>query len=96
MQTDAYTKSILTIIALCLVLHVLNSFSLVPSVKASAFDQSGYVLAPVNEDGSMNVRLVGGADNTPMDVNIVGCYDCPLDVKVKGQVEVTGSIQCYE
>ena len=91
MKTDTYTKSVLTVIALCLVLHVLHSFSLFTTATASAFDQPSYVLAPVNEDGSMNVRLIAVEDDATIDVNIAGCESNAL--YYAGAIEVRGTVQ---
>lgn len=88
MKTDRYTKVILTIIAVCLLINVLEKIDIVP--KAYANDDSintpvnsNYAIVPVNEDGSINMTLKTGA---PMDVNIVGIRtNDDLDVNVNLQ-----------
>ncbi len=68
MKTDLYTKTILTLIAACLLVIVLRPLALVPSAAAAAAGGRTYGLVPVNADGSLTVRLQARA---PMKVNIV-------------------------
>ena len=100
MKTDRYTKVILTVIAVCMVINVIEKIDLIP--KAYAYEAEAklpvtapvpetpkYGLIPLNEDGSINVTMKTTA---PMDVNIVGIrtYD-NLDVNVnleKGEVNI--------
>jgi hypothetical protein len=89
MKTDRYTKIILTVIAACMVINVLEKLDITP--KAYANDKPAettlpkapapnYALIPTNADGSIKINLTNSA---PMDVNIVGIktYD-NLDVNV--------------
>lgn len=89
MKTDRYTKIILTVIAACMVVNVLDKIDFTPKAyanesKPAAFAPAPeipkYGLIPLNEDGSINVTMKTAA---PMDVNIVGIrtYD-NLDVNV--------------
>ena len=70
---DSYTKGVLTVIAICLVIITINQVEIFP--KAYANDSSDgiglteYGLVPLNEDGSITVRL-SALDE--IDVNIVG------------------------
>ena len=64
MKTDIYTKSMLTIIAFCLVVLVLkevglftNAYAAPNTVKAPTNKE--YSLVPTNSDGSIDVKLVG-------------------------------------
>lgn len=88
MKPDFYTKAVLTVIAVCLLAIVGRDIKLIPTAKASNMPPAGYSMVPVNEDGSVNVRLISVDDAADMDVNIADCYGCPLDVKVKGQVDI--------
>lgn len=87
MKIDRYTKVILTVIALCMVINVLEKIDLTPKAYATENKPAGvltespkYGLIPLNNDGSINVTMNASA---PMDVNIVGIktYD-NLDVNV--------------
>ncbi len=69
MKSDLYLKTILTIIAFCLSIMVLEKFDFVKSAKASTSDGMGnYVFVPTNEDGSISVRFA----SDEIDVNITG------------------------
>lgn len=100
MKTDHYTKIILTIIAFCLVVNMLEKFDVMPKAYASepalkpiapTPEPAKYGLVPVNKDGSVNVTL---KNTSPMDVNIVGIrtYD-DLDVNVN--LEKIGGSSTY-
>jgi hypothetical protein len=65
MKTDLYTKSVLTVIAAALVLLVLQHTDFTNEAKASGKDFNSFASVPVNEDGSINVRMM-----SDMDVNI--------------------------
>ena len=72
MKPDLYTKTVLTIIAGCLVMLVLKNSSLVPEALAAApATNRAYGLVPVNADGSVTVRLQTAE---AMPVNIVGVH----------------------
>ena len=86
MKTDAYTKTVLTIIAVCLLFIAGKQLDLVP--KAYGAGDVNFATVPLNEDGSMNVRVLSLDEDAEMGVNIEECSDFPLEVKVKNQVEV--------
>jgi len=65
MKTDLYTRSILTIIAIALLALVFKNTTVVNEAKADKINLSRYASVPLNEDGSINVKLV-----SDMDVNI--------------------------
>jgi len=65
MKTDLYTKSILTVIAIALIALVFKNTPIVSTAQAEKTNFNKYASIPVNEDGSINVRMA--AD---MDVNI--------------------------
>jgi hypothetical protein len=87
MKPDFYSKSILTIIAICLSIMTLQNLDLVPKAYANnsseisaAFDTKKYAVVPVNEDGSINVNIKSSSE---MDVNIsnISTHD-ELDVNI--------------
>ena len=59
MKTDLYTKTILSIIALVLSLNLLAEFNFISKAyaKSENFIIPNYLSIPVNEDGSINVKL---------------------------------------
>lgn len=65
-NTDLYTKVVLTVIALCLLFDFLKDMRIIPDIHAQtpSVINTAPVIAPVesklrtNEDGSINVRLV--------------------------------------
>ena len=68
MKVDFYTKSVLTVIASCLLILVIKDVNIVRKAHASPTkSSSSYGLVPVNEDGSINVRW---NDHQSIDVNI--------------------------
>lgn len=79
MKTDRYIKIILTIIAACLLVNVLEKINLIPQAYAAdtttkapdlpADTVPQYGLVPLNPDGSINVKF---SNNNPMEVKIVG------------------------
>ena len=66
MKTDLYTKLVLTVIAVSLVLLVLQNTTLLNEAKADKSNFNKFASVPINDDGSINVKLV--ADQ--MDVNL--------------------------
>jgi hypothetical protein len=89
MKPDFYTKSVLTVIAFCLVILVCKQVDVVPKAYAEMPKHlpanMSYGLVPVNADGSINVNIK--STTATMDVNIdeVGGYSTygTLEVKVK-------------
>ena len=68
MKSDLYLKSILTIIAICLVINIIKDFDFIPKAYAGETNQiienklnllpgKNYGLIPVNADGSINVNI---------------------------------------
>lgn len=85
MKTDRYTKIILTIIAACMVINVIEKIDIMPrayasepATKPSSAPTPNYSLVPLNPDGSINVKMVA-----PTDMNLIGIktYD-ELNVNV--------------
>ena len=90
MKADLYTKSILTIIAICLTINVVKELEIIPS--AYAFDNSlkpeastEYKLVPINEFETIDVRIVDINTYDELNVNIksVDTYD-EMKVNIKG------------
>ena len=57
MKTDLYTKGILTIIAVCLILIVLKDIDIFPKAYASQPNTPNYGIVPLNEDGTIDVNV---------------------------------------
>ncbi|EZH74519.1 hypothetical protein ATO12_12170 [Aquimarina atlantica] len=74
MKTDTYTKSIITIIAICLVVIVIRDIDIFPKAYANNTPTTNYGLIPINDDGSITVRL---SNTDEIDVNIknIDTYD---------------------
>lgn len=87
-KIDNYTKGILTLIAVCLLILTCNQLGLFPKTYASDTNNSmdllkkNYGLVPVNADGTINVNIV---DSKTLDVNVGDISNFswrPLSVKV--------------
>ncbi len=72
MNNIKYLNSVLTIIAICLILITFAITGIIPKANANSTSKQ-YVSLPVNSDGTINVRL----KNNTVDVNIesVNGYD---------------------
>lgn len=95
MKTDTYTKFILTVIAICLVVIIAKDVTLVPKAHATNDVTTipanpNYGLIPINPDGTVTVKL---APSDVMDVNIkqITTHD-ELDINID---EVGGSYVSY-
>jgi hypothetical protein len=86
MKVDLYTKSVLTVIAVCLVILTLQTLQLVPktyAAPASATAAFNNEIRP-NYDGSINVRVIEMAPEVkistpmsglPVQIMDIGTYD---------------------
>ena len=98
MKTDRYTKTVLTIIAACMVVNLLKEVDILPKAYANTptapalpTPKPNYALVPVSADGSINVKTV---NSTPTDVNIVSIRTSDeLDVNVN--LEKIGGYSTY-
>ena len=82
MKSDFYTKTILTVIAICLTINVLKDLDLIPTAYAktpvksetNVLNAKNYGLIPVNADGTIDVNI---KSTEKMDVNIasITSYD---------------------
>lgn len=99
MKTDNYTKFILTVIAVCLVVIVAKDVSLVTDAHAGNEvtqlpPNPNYGLIPINADGTVTVKL---SPNDVMDVNIKGIstrdeLDVNIDEIGGGYVSMNGPL----
>lgn len=106
MKPDAYTKVVLTVIAVSLVAIVIQNLNIVQEARADSekTGSEGYVNLPVNEDGTIDVRIKDGLADEIMDVNIVrvagnssrkGLPIKPEDHSLNVNVEEVGGYQVY-
>ena len=85
MKLDLYTKSVLTVIAICLTINVVKDFDIIPKAyagetktnvenKLNLSPNKNYGLIPVNADGSIDVNI---KSSETMDVSIkdIDTYD---------------------
>lgn len=90
MKTDSYTKVLLSLIAACLLVLTIKNIGLIPELHASAeapaLAGSRFLSVPVNDDGSINVRL-SGSDVIKIDLSDISTSD-KLNINVE---EVGGS-----
>ncbi len=82
MKADLYTKTVLTIIAVCLTINVIKELDIIPSAYASESTNTPeaateYRLVPVNEFETMDVRIVDIYTSDELNVNIknIDTYD---------------------
>ena len=74
-KVDNYTKFMLTVIAICLTVLTLEQVDLFPkayageSTSPAMISGTKYGLVPLNEDGSITVKISASDE---LDVNIVG------------------------
>lgn len=89
MKTDHYTKTILTVIAICLTINIVKDFDFIPSAQAAENTKltevpEGFKLVPILEAQVMDVRIVGVNTYDELNVNLkkVSTYD-PINVSLK-------------
>ena len=93
MKIDRFTKVVLTVIAINLSILTLSKIKIIPSANANSSELempaqfANYGLVPINEDGSVNMRLMS---TDRLDVNIVdiSTYD-KLKVELDNEVDVS-------
>jgi hypothetical protein len=91
MKTDNYTKALLTVIAASLVVLTIHNVGLFPKAyaneaAATPVPAAPTVALPLNDDGSINVRLVP-SETISIDIQDISTSD-KLNVNLK---EVGGS-----
>ena len=75
MKTDLYFKTVLTVIAACLVLLTLQNLHIIPSAQATSPEQPRYLL-PVNPDGTVEVIIKGFDRDLNVNIEKIGGYGC--------------------
>ncbi|MAN58382.1 MAG: hypothetical protein CMC08_00950 [Flavobacteriaceae bacterium] len=86
MKTDTYTRIVLTIIAFCLSVNLLQEIEIMPTVYASEANKDKmnspkYQLVPISESNTIDVRLVDINTYDELNVNLKG-VDTYDEVKV--------------
>jgi hypothetical protein len=86
MKTDLYFKTVLTVIAACLVLLTLQNLRVIPSAQATS-PEKPYMMLPVNPDGQVEVIIKGFDRDLNVNIEKIGGYGCyngiPVLVKDK-------------
>ncbi|MEZ4858209.1 MAG: hypothetical protein R2781_05305 [Flavobacteriaceae bacterium] len=89
MKTDFYTKTVLTIIALCLTINVVKEFNFFPSAYATenpseTINKTDYRLVPVSDMETIDVRIVDINTYDELNVNVksIDTYD-EMKVNIK-------------
>ena len=94
MKTDIYTKTILTVIAVALVLLVIQNTTIVNEAKADKTNFNKFATVPVNNDGSINVTLI--SDQLDVNLKSIGgssVYGAlPINLKEIGGSSVHGAM----
>lgn len=97
MKTDFYTKTVLTIIALCLSILTLQNIDIIPKAYASEANNKiniepskNYGLVPLNKDGSIDVNIK--STTSEMDVNI---SDISTRKTLEVNIEEVGGYSTY-
>ena len=80
MKTDLYTKSVLTIIASCLLILVAVHLEIIPAANAKGSLSSNgnplnYGLVPLNADGTIDVNIKSSSYNVKVEVADITTYD---------------------
>jgi hypothetical protein len=78
MKTDYYTKTVLTVIAICLTIIVIKQVDIIPNAYADTwkldkkvkYNNNNYGLVSLNADGTIDVNI---KSSSTMDVNIESC-----------------------
>ncbi|TSE07088.1 MULTISPECIES: hypothetical protein [Aquimarina] len=74
MKTDSYTKFIMSIIAICLVIIVVRDMDIIPKAHANNSSESKYGILPINDDGTITVRL-SNTDEIDVNIKSIDTYD---------------------
>ena len=82
MKLDLYTKSILTVIAICLTINVLKDFDIMPKAYANEplknelnlLPNKNYGLIPVNADGTIDVNIKSYSE-MKVDISTISTWD---------------------
>ena len=82
MKFDLYTKSVLTVIAICLTINVLKDFDIMPKAYANEplknelnlLPNKNYGLIPVNADGTIDVNIKSSSE-MKVDISTISTWD---------------------
>jgi len=78
MRTDLYTKTVLTIIAICLAVIAIQQIGLVPKAYADTPSRNwngvNYGLVPLNEDGTIDVNIKSVSEPVEVNLQEIGGY----------------------
>lgn len=82
MKTDLYSKTVLTVIAICLTIITIKSVDLIPKSYANTPNNfiKEYGLVPINSDGSINVKITNTSE-IDVDITSISTSD-ELDVNI--------------
>ncbi|WP_103867405.1 hypothetical protein [Aquimarina sp. I32.4] len=74
MKTDTYTKFVISVIAIYLVIIVIRDTDIIPKAHANSTPTTNYGIIPINDDGSITVKL---SKSDEIDVNLknIDTYD---------------------
>ncbi len=81
MKQTKYLNAVLTVIAACLVLITLAVTGIIPSAKAGNANKQ--FTLPLNPDGSINVKILHGAEPVDININQVGGFNISSNVPVE-------------
>lgn len=94
MKPDIYTKTILTVIAAALVMLVIQNTTIVNEARADKANFNKFATVPVNNDGSINVKLI--SDQLDVNLKSIGgssVYGAlPINLKEVGGSSVHGAL----
>jgi hypothetical protein len=87
MKTDFYTKTILTVIAICLTINVLKDFDFIPKAYATENNKTelnmptnkNYGLVPLNTNGTIDVNIKS-CDSWALQWAF-GTYPVPVEIQ---------------
>jgi hypothetical protein len=97
MKTDFYTKAVLTVIALCLLVIVFKDADIFPRAYAGTTpnvkSNGNYALVPLNADGSIDVNLKSSSSTIEVDLVEISTKD-ELEVNIEevGGYDTFGTI----
>lgn len=82
MKLDLYTKSVLTVIAICLTINVIKDFDIMPKAYANEplktqqnlLPNKNYGLIPVNADGTIDVNIKSSSE-MKVDISTISTWD---------------------
>lgn len=93
MKTDLYTKTVLTIIAIALLGLFFKNGNIINEAKADKMSYGRYATIPVNEDGSINVKMLSDMDVNIRSIGGSSVYGTiPINLKEIGGSSFYGSL----